>query len=145
MRGEKPVWIPHPPRTEGCCGNLRVSCSLGLWKRQIFFGRRNGVALSTRKTIFLVPFGEGGDKARKKGKLNPHVLSLLEGPDSKPEMKLYLRSWRPPPRGPFQPACPQEARNLTRENPTDRPQFHKGLCLRGKGSHASPWAGETKE
>ena len=48
---------------------------------------------------------EGAEKkARKKGKLNPHVLSLLKGPNSKPETKL----WSPPVlaarRASFQPA-----------------------------------------
>lgn len=38
--------------------------------------------------------GAGGEKkARKKGKLNPHVLNLLKGPDSKLEMQLGLQSW----------------------------------------------------
>lgn len=51
-------------------------------------------------TIFLllsqggVWWGAGGEKkARKKGKLNPHVLNLLKGPDSKLEMQLGLQSW----------------------------------------------------
>lgn len=71
----------------------------GTQERQIFFGKRNSVALSTEQTIFLVPSqGGGGGKekeARKKGKLNPHVLSSLKGPELKPEMKLQLQFWLP--------------------------------------------------
>lgn len=49
------------------------------------------------RLFFLFPHKEVGEekKARKKGKLNPHVLSLLKGPESKPEKKLQLQSWLP--------------------------------------------------
>lgn len=48
--------------------------------------------------------GGGEKRARKRGKLNPHVLSLLKGPDSKPETKLRLQFWLLA--GPF-PASPR--------------------------------------
>lgn len=63
-------------------------------ERQIFFGKRNRVALSTQQTIFLVPSrggrGNKEKKVRKKGKLNPHVLSLLKGTDSKTATQFWL-------------------------------------------------------
>lgn len=94
--GGEAVWIPPSLnwRVLWKLGNPLLSRAL---ERQIFFGKENGVALSTQQTIFLVPSqglggeGEGEKKARKKGKLNPHVLSLLKGPDSKPETKPRLQ------------------------------------------------------
>lgn len=82
----------------------------------------------------------GGEKARKKGKLNPHMLSLLKGPESKPETKLYIRNWQPLGALSSQPSLPEES-------PSEiiQPRFRKGLYLRGRGGNASPWARETKE
>lgn len=42
----------------------------GALERQIFFGKGNGVALSTRQTIFLVPSQGWGEKRKRERKGN---------------------------------------------------------------------------
>lgn len=62
-----------------------------LWQRE----RCRAVDTADYFSCSLMRRGAGGGekRARKRGKLNPHVLSLLKGPDSKPEMKLRLQFW----------------------------------------------------
>lgn len=61
-----------------------------LWQRE----RCRAVDTADYFSCSLTRVG-GEKKARKKGKLNPHVLSLLKGPDSKPETKPRLQFWLP--------------------------------------------------
>lgn len=62
-----------------------------LWQRE----RCRAVDKADYFSCSLTRGGGGEKKARKKGKLNPHVLSLLKGPDSKPETKPRLQCWLP--------------------------------------------------
>lgn len=117
---------------------MGLHCSLGLWKRQIFFGRRNSVALSTRETIFLVSFG-GGRESKKERKIKSTRVALTQ------RARVKTRDEAIPPKlaasgGPFSASLPEES-------PPERiqPQFRKELYLRGRGGNASPRARETKE
>lgn len=98
------------------------------------------------RLFFLFPLERGRRQEKKKGKLNPHLLSLLKGPGSKPEMKLHpcqklaaSDGWGD--NGASQPACPKK-----KGVPPERigPRFPEGLCIKGSGGDAAPWAEETK-
>lgn len=94
-------------------------------------------AVDTRDYFSCFLWG-GGEKARKKGKLNPHVLSLLKGPESKPETKLYLRSWQPLGALSSQPARRSE------KSPPERIQPQLGSTYGGGEAMPHPEPGKQR-
>lgn len=128
-----PVWRP-PPSTGGCNGNLGARCSRGSGKTNFLWQRERCHAVDTADyfscSLIRRGWGGGEKRARKRGKLNPHVLSLLKGPDSKPEMKLRLQFWL---LAGLLPASPSLRARRPHRGEFD-PMFHKALCVRGWGA-----------
>ena len=70
-------------------GSLQLS---GALERQIFFGKGNGVALSTRQTIFLVSSQGGaagwGEESKKEREIKSTRVKLAPRAEFKTETKL---------------------------------------------------------
>lgn len=109
-------------------GSLLLS---GALERQIFFGKGNGVALSTRQTIFLVPsWGGGREKSKKEREIKSTRVKLAQraGFKTRDETTTPVLAARRPLSS--QPQAHRARRPHRREFD---PMFHKALYLRGKG------------
>lgn len=111
-------------------GSLLLS---GALERQIFFGKGNGVALSTRQTIFLVPSwggGRGEKESKKEREIKSTRVKLAQraGFKTRDETVTPVLAARRPLSS--QPQAHRARRPHRREFD---PMFHKALYLRGKG------------
>lgn len=104
----------------------------GALERQIFFGKGNGVALSTQQTIFLVPsrgWGERKESEKEREIKSTRVkLAQRAGFKTRDETATPVLAARGPPSS--QPGPHRARRPHRRELHL---MFHKALSLRGEG------------
>lgn len=118
-------------------GSLLLS---GALERQIFFGKGNGVALSTRQTIFLVSSQGGaagwGEESKKEREIKSTRVKLcskgrIQNGDETRTLPVLAA------RGPLSRQPGSHGAWHPRRRQFD-PMFHKAFYLRGKGHGFSP-------